>query len=501
MAGPNIEELLRQGVDAARSGDKLTARRLLQQVLLNDKNNITALMWMASVVDTLEDRRAYLQRVLQVDPNNERAREALRRLGGVPAAAASPAPSRPPSPAVSNAGGSRTGLFVLAMVALVAVVMIVLVLTTPGLVDTQAAVQPSATIPPATAVSAETHIMPTLTMNAVIVPFEDRATTQPLPPTFTSPPTLEPTAPPTETPLPPAISQYSYIASDLAPDAAASALRFFNGANELSGALGEGAGFNDVAVSPDGSQIVFVRMVSPDGEATTEPGSEAESSARPQLFVAQLSPDLSAISDIRQVTNVAATQLLWPTYSADGRWIAFASNEDGDFDIYRLAIIGDQHVDKLTDNTVLDTQPAFHPTENNLLLYVSDEQSPGFTDLYLLDQDALDEPAVRLYDGAGGAYQPAWSADGSQIAFISTANADPDVFLINADGSRARQLTIDDGSSEDRAPAWTPDGAYIAFASNRGGDLFQWHIINVASAQVNLLAENDSNAGRLAFVP
>ncbi|MBE2184108.1 MAG: hypothetical protein IAE89_11825, partial [Anaerolineae bacterium] len=89
MAGPNIEELLRQGVDAARSGDKLTARRLLQQVLLNDKNNITALMWMASVVDTLEDRRAYLQRVLQVDPNNERAREALRRLGGVPAAAAS----------------------------------------------------------------------------------------------------------------------------------------------------------------------------------------------------------------------------------------------------------------------------------------------------------------------------------------------------------------------------------------------------------------------------
>ena len=82
MAEPNIEELLRQGVDAARSGDKLTARRLLQQVLLNDKHNVTALMWMASVVDTLEDRRAYLQRVLQVDPNNERAREALRRLGG-----------------------------------------------------------------------------------------------------------------------------------------------------------------------------------------------------------------------------------------------------------------------------------------------------------------------------------------------------------------------------------------------------------------------------------
>ncbi|KXK14356.1 MAG: hypothetical protein UZ15_CFX003003090, partial [Chloroflexi bacterium OLB15] len=81
MAEPNIEELLRQGVDAARSGDKLTARRLLQQVLLNDKHNVTALMWMASVVDTLEDRRAYLQRVLQVDPNNERAREAASSFG------------------------------------------------------------------------------------------------------------------------------------------------------------------------------------------------------------------------------------------------------------------------------------------------------------------------------------------------------------------------------------------------------------------------------------
>src|SRR5690606_3076564 len=72
---------LREGIDAAKRGDKATARRLLQQVLSTDGNNELALMWMASVVDPLDERRFYLERALRVNPSNTRAREALRRLG------------------------------------------------------------------------------------------------------------------------------------------------------------------------------------------------------------------------------------------------------------------------------------------------------------------------------------------------------------------------------------------------------------------------------------
>jgi len=498
LAEPNIEELLRQGVDAARSGDKLTARRLLQQVLLNDKHNVTALMWMASVVDTLEDRRAYLQRVLQVDPNNERAREALRRLGGVPAPAA--APSRPAVQQVPSNGGSRTGLFVLAIVALVAVVMILLVITTPGLL-TSVAVQPSATSLPPTETASGVQVMPTLTVNAVSVPIEERTLARTLPPTFTPPPTLEPTVAPTETPPPPSVNQYAFVSSDLGVGAAEFTLRYFASADGQPILIGDGIG-SDAAISADQSQIAFIRVITPEGEATPEAGAEGESvsSTQSQLFVADLAPDFSTLTNIRQLTTVVTAQLLWPSFSADGQWIAFASGEDGDMDIYRVSLFHGG-IDKLTANATFDSYPAYHPTDPNVLLYASDLQSPGFTDLYVLNLSDLSEPPVRLYDGAGSAYQPSWSADGSQIAFISTANADPDVFIVNADGSRARQLTIDDGASEDRAPVWTPDNAYIAFASNREGDTFQWYVVNFASSEVTPLVSDENSAGRLAFVP
>jgi hypothetical protein len=84
VADPSVQDRLREGIEAARRGDKLTARRLLQQVLLQDRTNEAALMWMASVMDTVAERRAYLERALQVNPNNDRAREALARLGGTP---------------------------------------------------------------------------------------------------------------------------------------------------------------------------------------------------------------------------------------------------------------------------------------------------------------------------------------------------------------------------------------------------------------------------------
>jgi len=62
---------------------------------------------------------------------------------------------------------------------------------------------------------------------------------------------------------------------------------------------------------------------------------------------------------------------------------------------------------------------------------------------------------------------PAWSPDGSQIAFISNrdAVAPPlqwDVFVMNADGTEVRNVTRSPGASE-RMPDWSPDGTKLAF--------------------------------------
>ena len=74
---------------------------------------------------------------------------------------------------------------------------------------------------------------------------------------------------------------------------------------------------------------------------------------------------------------------------------------------------------------------------------------------------------VLTYDRTGLA-QPAWSPDGTKLAFESTRFGNSDVFVIAADGSSETQLTRSPGFDGD--PAWSPDGTKIAFTSVRDGN-------------------------------
>lgn len=64
-------------------------------------------------------------------------------------------------------------------------------------------------------------------------------------------------------------------------------------------------------------------------------------------------------------------------------------------------------------------------------------------------------------------YDPAWSPDGRRIAFVSTADGNPDIYTMRPDGTGVRQLTKNDFVF-DEAPNWSPDGTHIVFTSDRG---------------------------------
>ncbi|NDJ33590.1 MAG: hypothetical protein GYB64_02910, partial [Chloroflexi bacterium] len=89
---------LRQGIEAAKAGQRDVARRHLAEAIRADPNNETAWLWMSGVVSSPQERIQCLQRVLAINPSNEVALRGLRALGVEPDVA-TPEPPPTPSPA------------------------------------------------------------------------------------------------------------------------------------------------------------------------------------------------------------------------------------------------------------------------------------------------------------------------------------------------------------------------------------------------------------------
>jgi tetratricopeptide (TPR) repeat protein len=67
-------ELLRQAIQAARSGREMTACNLFQDIVRVDPDNEIAWMWLSGLLDPLEDRIMACERVLSINPDNRRIR-------------------------------------------------------------------------------------------------------------------------------------------------------------------------------------------------------------------------------------------------------------------------------------------------------------------------------------------------------------------------------------------------------------------------------------------
>jgi Tol biopolymer transport system component len=63
---------------------------------------------------------------------------------------------------------------------------------------------------------------------------------------------------------------------------------------------------------------------------------------------------------------------------------------------------------------------------------------------------------------------PAWSPDGTKIAFDSNRGGNFEIYIMYADGTGVARLTND--PANDFAPTWSADGTMIAFDSVRDGN-------------------------------
>lgn len=99
------------------------------------------------------------------------------------------------------------------------------------------------------------------------------------------------------------------------------------------------------------------------------------------------------------------------------------------------------------------------------------EQSTGNADIFTFYVDPATDAVshrTQLTDHAADDYDPAWSPDGTRIAFVSERDGNPEIYVMNADGSDQTRIT--GNGFEDLDPAWSPDGSQLAIRRNLDGN-------------------------------
>ncbi|WKZ38636.1 MAG: hypothetical protein QY328_10250 [Anaerolineales bacterium] len=76
--------VIKQAIEAIKQGNKLNARTLLESVVKDEQNNDEAWFLLAHVAQTQEQARIYLERAVNINPNNERAKQQLEKIRALP---------------------------------------------------------------------------------------------------------------------------------------------------------------------------------------------------------------------------------------------------------------------------------------------------------------------------------------------------------------------------------------------------------------------------------
>src|SRR5436190_16452601 len=92
MSNEQAKQVLQQGIAAARAGQNVEARQLLQEAVKRDPQSETAWLWLSSVAKDDKERIFCLKQLLNINPNNENAIKGLRQLGIGPGGAAASSP-------------------------------------------------------------------------------------------------------------------------------------------------------------------------------------------------------------------------------------------------------------------------------------------------------------------------------------------------------------------------------------------------------------------------
>jgi Tol biopolymer transport system component len=295
------------------------------------------------------------------------------------------------------------------------------------------------------------------------------AETEPAMPTPTPPPTDTPTPeptrePPTPTrPAPTATPRPQWIVFEssrgeysdyeivvMAPDGSRQANLTQSWADDVAPAW-----------APDGRHIAFISYRhSVTGRWSLEKGS---------VYIMDFDPVSGKSQQVWRLTDDGGADN-WPTWSPDGRRIAFQSNRHGNWDIWIIGVDGTGLV-KLTHYPGNDRHPNWSP-DGTRIAFTSDRG--GSEDIWVLNVQAAlqrgdDSMAVQVTSSPNRIRYPIWSPDGQRFTVNIREGSDQELYIINSDGSNPINVSQSPNSTEGLAD-WSPDGKRLVFYSDRSGN-------------------------------
>ena len=206
-------------------------------------------------------------------------------------------------------------------------------------------------------------------------------------------------------------------------------------------------------------------------------------------------------SQPRQLISHDGDWLRSPAWSPDGGRIAYSDLRiDGSVWVEHIYVVNADGTGRvqLTEGDVEDTSPSWSPGGNRMAFSrVSGsgrDDSGNLIDLdgYIATMDSAGRNQVALTRGGQWDFDPAWSPDGTQIAYLAHGV----VTLMDPDGANVRAVH----SGHAIGLTWSPDGTRLAFGliDGSGEDIV---IIDLAGLHEEVVTDLDGDAAAPSWSP
>ncbi|MGD2252316.1 MAG: hypothetical protein PVF70_05300 [Anaerolineales bacterium] len=276
------------------------------------------------------------------------------------------------------------------------------------------------------------------------------------------------------------------------------------------------------SMSPDGLQIVFVSDRDEASSATCSMANECNT----ELYVVNTDG-----SGLTRLTNDPG-QESFPVWSPDGTQIAFLSSRDDGVDVFVMNSDGSEQTN-LTNGSVWAIYPAWMPGGSQIVYLIL--EGGGFQ-FYVMNADGsgqtrfdsglppgtgsnegfiawladISSYQILFFPEGGDMWQtiqdsgsslgefPAWSPDGTQVAFHSNRDGNMEIYVMDANLSGLTRLT--NNEANDMFPTWSPDGSEIAFHSDRDGDV-EIYVMSADGTNQKQLTDNSASDSLPAWYP